>query len=188
MLKGRLGDDVLDIVQEGIHPFVRVKPSAWRAAAEFARDGLGCESLHDLTAVDSKDRTVLTVICHLWSFHHRHWVNLKADVDRAEPCIDSLQPLWNAADWHERECWDMFGVRFEGHPNLRRILCAEDWVGFPLRKDYEMPSEYHGIPGIPVMRARDTEVGHCFPPVKKEAPPKPAAPAAPPPAATGGAS
>ncbi|MHC4925331.1 MAG: NADH-quinone oxidoreductase subunit C, partial [Planctomycetota bacterium] len=137
---------------EGIHPYVKVEAGAWLEAATMAKDELGCEVLHDLTASDGE--STMTVLAHLWSFSHRHWINLKADVDRADPRIASLQPLWNAADWHERECYDMFGVVFEGHPSLRRILCPEDWEGFPLRKDYEMPDYYHGIPGIPVLLKR----------------------------------
>ena len=63
------------------------------------------------------------------------------------PELPSVSDLWSTADWHEREVYDLSGVYFTGHPNLRRILCPEDWVGHPLRKDYEMPLEYHGIRG-----------------------------------------
>jgi NADH-quinone oxidoreductase subunit C len=176
-LKDRLGDAVVQAKPEGIHPFVKVAPAKWREAAAFAKDDLGCESLHDLTAVDSKDKKTLTVLVHLWSFRNRHWVNLKTDVDRNAPSVASLEPLWKGADWHERECYDMFGVRFEGHPNLTRILCPEDWVGWPLRKDYVLPEYYHGIPGIPILRAKEAEKGRVFPPAKKPgaAPAKPAA-------------
>jgi NADH-quinone oxidoreductase subunit C len=176
--QARLGAAVLETKIDGIHPFVRVAPASWADAARFAREDLHCEMLHDLTAVDGKD--TMTVMAQLWSFANRHWVRLKAEVPRGDPRIASLVPLWNAADWHERECWDMFGVRFEGHPNLKRILCAEDWVGHPLRKDYQYPAEYHGIPGIPVMRARDAEGGRVFPPKKKAVPAPAAKPAAAP--------
>jgi NADH-quinone oxidoreductase subunit C len=173
----RFGGAVLQAKPEGIYPFVKVQPAAWRDAGAFAKEHLACEALHDLTATDSKDKKTLTVHARLWSFRHRHWVNLKADVDRADPRIASLEPLWKGADWHERECYDMFGVKFEGHPNLRRILCPEDWVGWPLRKDYQMPEYYHGIPGIPILRAKEAALGRVFPPAKKPVPPKPAQPA-----------
>ena len=62
------------------------------------------------------------------------------------PHIPSVTGLWPAANWHEREAFDLFGIVFDGHPNLKRILMADDWVGFPLRKDYVFPREYHGIP------------------------------------------
>jgi NADH-quinone oxidoreductase subunit C len=61
--------------------------------------------------------------------------------------IPSVADIWSAADWHEREAYDLMGVTFTGHPDPRRILCPDDWEGHPLRKDYEFPLEYHGIPG-----------------------------------------
>ncbi len=63
------------------------------------------------------------------------------------PEVPSVNGIWRTADWHEREVYDLSGVFFTGHPDLTRILCSEDWVGHPLRKDYEFPLEYHGIRG-----------------------------------------
>ncbi len=71
---------------------------------------------------------------------------LKVDLSRENPVVDSLTSVWRGANWHEREAFDLVGIQFTGHPNLVRILCAEDWVGHPLRKDYDYPTEYHGIP------------------------------------------
>ena len=71
---------------------------------------------------------------------------IKVFCPRDNPSVPSVADLWPAADWHEREAYDMFGIVFDGHPDLRRILCADDWEGFPLRKDYVFPREYHGIP------------------------------------------
>ena len=78
---------------------------------------------------------------------HRHTFAVKVYCPRDAASIPSVADLWPAADWHEREAFDMFGIDFPGHPDLRRILCADDWEGFPLRKDYVFPREYHGIPG-----------------------------------------
>jgi NADH-quinone oxidoreductase subunit C len=95
----------------------------------------------------------LELIYHLWSLAHRHRLVLKVRLPRwrddqpgQPPEVASVSGVWNTADWHEREVFDLSGVRFVGHRELRRILCPEDWVGYPLRKDYEMPAEYHGIP------------------------------------------
>jgi len=66
-------------------------------------------------------------------------------VERADPRIPSVADLWPAAEWHEREAYDMMGIVYEGHENLRRILLPDDWEGFPLRKDYVPPKSYHGL-------------------------------------------
>src|SRR5437660_829659 len=94
------------------------------------------------------------VVYHLQSFTHRHRFVLKVLLPRWKdnkpgelPEVPSVTSVWRTADWHEREVYDLSGVWFTGHPELRRILLADDWVGHPLRKDYEFPLEYHGIRG-----------------------------------------
>jgi NADH-quinone oxidoreductase subunit C len=94
------------------------------------------------------------VVYHLQSFIHRHRICLKVMLPRWKddkpgnlPEVPSVCEIWRAADWHEREVYDLNGVWFTGHPELTRILLAEDWHGHPLRKDYEFPLEYHGIRG-----------------------------------------
>ncbi len=93
---------------------------------------------------DTKD---FWVVYHLYSVPKNQRAVLKVKAGpREDPVVPTLVPLWKAADWHEREAYDMYGIRFEGHPDLRRILLPEDWPGYPLRKDYEFPDEYQGIP------------------------------------------
>ncbi len=122
------------------------------------------DMLHCITAVDyfepdpKKAAQVewqphLELIYHLSSMVHRHRLVLKVRLPRWRedkpgqlPEVPSLSGVWSTADWHEREVFDLSGVCFVGHRELRRILCPEDWVGHPLRKDYQMPAEYHGIP------------------------------------------
>ena len=94
----------------------------------------------------------LEVLYHLSSLTLRHRFVLKVSLPRWKdgiegqlPELPSVSGIWQTADWHEREVFDLSGVCFTGHPELRRILCPEDWVGHPLRKDYQMPVEYHGI-------------------------------------------
>lgn len=117
-------------------------PRAWRAAHEFLlRDSRArCEMLVDLTAVDYPDREPrFEIVSHLNSLSLGHRLRLKTRVgdlegDQAE--VDSLTSLWGSANWMEREVFDMFGVRFVGHPDLRRILLYPEFEGYPLRKDY----------------------------------------------------
>ncbi len=95
--------------------------------------------LMDLTAVDYlwQSRTPrFDVVYHLFSLSKNHRVRIKAGVDEKEPVIDSAVDLWPVADWFEREVWDMFGIKFKGHPNLKRIMMYEGFQGHPLRKDY----------------------------------------------------
>ena len=111
------------------------------------RDAEGCEQLSDIAGVDFPargERFEINYLLRSWSRNQR--LRVKVDVAEDQP-VPTATGLWRSADWHEREVYDLCGVRFVGHPNHRRILCPEDWVGHPLRKDYEMPLEYHGIRG-----------------------------------------
>lgn len=93
--------------------------------------------LSDLTAVDWPERTPrFDVVYHMRSLIHGHRLRVKIGVDGTDPWVHSVALIWKAADWLERECYDMFGIRFEGHPDLRRILLYDSFVGHPLRKDY----------------------------------------------------
>jgi NADH-quinone oxidoreductase subunit C len=93
--------------------------------------------LVDVTAVDYLGQTPrFEVVYHLYSLTHNHRLRVKIRVPEDEPWVHSLTRLWHAANWLERECWDMFGIRFVGHPDPRRILMYEEFVGHPLRKDY----------------------------------------------------
>ena len=87
------------------------------------------------------------VFARLMSVQDKVGFTLKADVPDSTNTVDSWTSLFGGANWHEREAYDLLGIIFPGHPDLRRILCADDWEGFPLRKDYAFPREYHGIPG-----------------------------------------
>ncbi|MFA4985827.1 MAG: NADH-quinone oxidoreductase subunit C [Candidatus Brocadiia bacterium] len=118
---------------------VAVVPSDnFRDIAEFCRDDerLACDFLHNYAAADfPPDR--MEVFVMLYSYRHGHKFTLKTSVDRAEPKLHSLSAVWPAADWYEREMFDLFGIVFAGHPDLRRLFCPDYWVGYPLRKDYQ---------------------------------------------------
>ncbi len=99
-----------------------------------------------LTGIDFPDDNQIGVTYHLCSYVKKHRIVLKCLLDRDDPVIPTLTNVWRAALWQERECFDLLGVMFDGHPDLRRILLPDDWEGHPLRKDWTEKAEYHGIP------------------------------------------
>jgi NADH-quinone oxidoreductase subunit C len=152
---------------EAIDPYIVVASADLVDVARFLRDDsrlrfelLNCISGVDYLELDPKKAPKAgydphtEIVYHLSSFTHRHRFVLKVILPRWKdnktgelPEVPSVTSIWRTADWHEREVYDLSGVWFTGHPELRRILLSEDWVGHPLRKDYEFPLEYHGIRG-----------------------------------------
>jgi NADH-quinone oxidoreductase subunit C len=116
-----------------------VPKSHLRRVCEFLRDvpELGFNFLSDVTGLDRfpvEPRFELNY--HLLSLPHRATLRLRVRAHGADPVVPSMTSIWPTANWHEREIFDLFGVRFEGHPNLERLLMPQDWEGYPLRKDY----------------------------------------------------
>ena len=147
-LVDKFSEAITESLPDDKHPRIHTNSQHWRVIAEFLRtdpelafDWLGC-----LTAVDYVADNQLAAVYDLRSMQHAHWFAVKVYVDRNNAKIPSVMDLWLAADWHEREAYDLMGIEFEGHADLRRILCPEDWVGHPLRKDYIFPRQYHDIP------------------------------------------
>lgn len=126
--------------------------SAWEIerVAEHLRDDkeLACNYLECITGVDYPDDKRIVVVYHIYSYSKKHRAVVKAFLDREDPAMPTLVNVYSTANWQERECFDLLGVLFEGHPDLRRLLLPDDWEGHPLRKDYEEAAEYHGIPTI----------------------------------------
>lgn len=118
-------------------PTLVAKRDTYYKVAQFLKynELLGFDYLSELHGSDFE--THMEVYVHLFSYKNRQSVALKVKIDRSEPTIESLQPLWAGAEWPECEAYDLLGIKFPGHPDLRRILLGEDWVGHPLRKDYE---------------------------------------------------
>ena len=147
-LQSEFGDKILQSLPEDKHPRIHVSANDWRLIAELLlRDArFRLDWLANLSGVDYVADAKMCVVYDLWSFELRHSFAVKVYCPRDNPRVPSVCDLWPAADWHEREAFDMYGSIFENHPDLRRILCADDWEGFPLRKDYVFPREYHGIP------------------------------------------
>lgn len=168
-LTDEFGTEVITGLNTEPHdPWIEVAAASVARVAEFLKEDerLKFDSLCDLTAVDyfEPDEKLagkfpyephVAVVYHLRSMTHRHLMVLKArlprwkdDVPGRLPEVPTVSHVWGIADWHEREAFDLMGINFIGHPNLVRILCVDDWVGHPLRKDYEFPLEYHGVRGM----------------------------------------
>ncbi len=112
-----------------------------------AEKHLAFDNLMNLSGVDYPKETPprMEVVYHLLSYTHGHTFALKVHLPREEPRVATVEGLWGVANWHEREAYDMFGIVFTGHSDLRRILLPDDWVGFPLRKDWQDPDFYNGM-------------------------------------------
>ncbi len=118
--------------------------------------------LADLCGIDYPDRKFrFEVVYNLFSMKHRHRLLIKALIPEDDPTVESVVPVWNGANWHEREACDMYGIVFNGHPDLRRILMPEDWEGYPLRKDYPLKGpedrEYKGFEELKELHSHDDE-------------------------------
>ena len=141
-LKAKFGAAVLETHSQFGDDTAVVEPGVWRAAAQFLRDdpALDFNLFIDLCSVDFPQRAPrFEVVLHVYSFTKRHRVRLKTRVgdEEGEGCeVDSLVAVWSGANWFERETFDMMGIVFQGHPDLRRILMYPEFVGYPLRKDY----------------------------------------------------
>jgi NADH-quinone oxidoreductase subunit C len=176
LLVAELGEGVLESHDHPIEPWVAVPPAQIDTVARKLRDlpALDFDQLMCLSGIDwdgydengkgksvailgytedgkpeTSDRTAdgdLGVAYHLYSHRHDHKFTLQVRVPRAEPVLPSVAEIWPTAAWHEREAWDLVGIRFRGHPDLRRILLEEHWVGHPLQKDYQMPDQWDEVP------------------------------------------
>jgi NADH-quinone oxidoreductase subunit C len=187
-----LGDAVIEALPLFTDVVVRVRPDAWRRAAEFAKAELDCDYLSFIAGIDwapapkeggddagsdtsspvqPSEMTFgvagsagrFQVFAHVQSTH-RHWgLTFKADLDEADPRIESWVPVYPGADWHERECWEMYGFVFDGHPSLRGLYLPADFEGHPLRKDFPLLArvvkpwpglvDVEGMPGEPEVAA-----------------------------------
>ncbi len=133
------------------HPCFKIVPESLLPLCKWLRKTYYFDHLNCITAVDNGEKAgTIDLIYHLTALTKGLTIVLKISIARGNPPREmpqapSLTPLWRTADWHEREAYDLFGVQFAGHPDLRRILLPADWQGFPLRKDYAEQEYYHGV-------------------------------------------
>lgn len=117
---------------------VSVENEQWRSFAESLKPSeLKLDYLFCLTCVDWK--THLGMVYHFSSTTYRHTIVVKVKLDRNDPAIETVSDIWRTAEFHEREVFELFGVRFLNHPDLRKLILTDDFEGFPLRKDFEDP-------------------------------------------------
>jgi len=196
LLAERIGAGVLAFHEDPIEPWAEIAAGSIADACLFLRDDerLAFNQLMCLSGLDwdgydetgkgksvailgyngdgtpeTSDRVAegdLGVAYHLFSHGHRHKFTLRVRMPRAENTVPTVSGVWATAAWHEREAWDLMGIRFAGHPDLRRMLLEEDWEGHPLREDYVMPSQWAGVPlqgqpysGNPFAPAADAPAG-----------------------------
>ena len=126
--------------------WIQLKPENWLKVAKWLKsdEKLYFDSLQCNTGIDLGEG-VLESRYNLHSMKHLHKVEIRIKISAEKPDIPSVEQVWRVADWFERETYDMFGINFIGHRDLRRILLPDDWEGWPLRKDYEEQETYHGI-------------------------------------------
>ncbi|WP_338791264.1 NADH-quinone oxidoreductase subunit C [Bernardetia sp. MNP-M8] len=148
-LQEKFQDSILVQNTETLQPRILIeKKESLLEIAHFLHtdDRLYFDNLVCITALDNENS--FEVIYQLYSYPFEHSITLAillAHEGDKNPVVDSLTSIWKAADWHEREAFDMIGIQFENHPDLRRLLMPADWEGFPLRKDYKTQENYHGI-------------------------------------------
>ena len=130
------------------HNCIFIKDSEkWVKIAEFINNNkdLKFDYLMCISGYDLGESTVFGVAYNFYSTSLKHYIEIRIEVNH-DIEIPSIVSLWNTADWHEREVYDLFGIKFANHPYLKRILLPEDWEGHPLRKDYKTPEYYNGMP------------------------------------------
>jgi NADH-quinone oxidoreductase subunit C len=169
-VKAAFPDAIVEESLSGRHPFLRIAPARLVEVCRFLRDDpeLRFDCCHLVSGVDWPPKTpaegagTMEAVYHLCSYSKRPpaeyrsratkndpMLVLRVRVPRDQPDVPSVMGVWIGADWHERETWDLMGIRFVGRDGLRRIFLPEDWPGHPLRKDWEYPADYHGVPIIP---------------------------------------
>ena len=152
-IQSRYGAHKIKKVEEAKQDTIIVDSSILVPLCQYLRDSPSYyfDFLSNITAVDYHPANRFAVVYHLASLPYQTLLTIRVELDLVNreadnlPEVPSVCSVWRTADWHEREAFDLMGIFFTGHPDLRRILLPDDWEGFPLRKDYEDPESYHGI-------------------------------------------
>lgn len=161
-IREKFPEEVVEVTNFRDQVSVIVKKDRILAICRYLHDDplLNFDHLQDLCGVDylGKKETRFEVVYNLYSIKYRHKIRIRAQVPENDPNIQTVTSIWAGANWHERECFDMFGIVFTGHPDLRRILLPEDWEGHPLRKDYPLKGPEKEWPGFTEVLNRSKEL------------------------------
>jgi NADH-quinone oxidoreductase subunit C len=138
-LKGAFAASVLDVKEHRGEVTVTVKKEDIVAICRYLKEEVGYNFLCDLCGVDYLGQSPrFMVVYNLYNITTKERLRVKVPVEEQDACVDTVSGVWSTANWPERECWDLMGISFAGHPDLRRILMPADWEGHPLRKDYPL--------------------------------------------------
>lgn len=148
-LKSTFGEsNIISMHETGLMPFVVVKSDIIKELSMylFKTENLYFDLLECITGIDNgTDANTMELVYNLYSIPYNHKLCLKVILNREKPEAETVSTVWRSADWHEREAFDLLGINFTNHPDLRRILLPSDWEGHPLRKDYDLQETYHDI-------------------------------------------
>lgn len=145
VLKEHFGDDVRAFNKEYVTPSIEVSLEKLKEILRFMKENEEMSFDHLVFVGGADEKESLRVIYCLFSYTHKHLILVETRLPRDNPEVETVSDIWITAEWHERETYDLVGIKFRNHPDMRRILLPEDWEGHPLRKDYVPPEFYHGI-------------------------------------------
>ncbi|MFH1103112.1 MAG: NADH-quinone oxidoreductase subunit C [Pseudomonadota bacterium] len=147
LLIDRFGEDLILTYVETRNPYIKINSDHIQTICTFLRynPNTNFVFLSSIAGVDYPQRNEIDIVYHLFSPLLNNLCVLKTSVPRGLPELESLESVWKVANWFEREIYDLLGVRFIGHSNLKRILLPDDWEGYPLRKDYKEKNAYHDM-------------------------------------------
>jgi len=141
-LRAQFGQDLAEVADRDGHAVVTITPTRYRELMAVLRDDpeFDCDYFDFLTAVDWPEAGQFELVVHVFSNAHNHHVRVKLRIPRDEPVVPTIHDIYPGANWFEREAWELFGIVFEGHPHLVKLVLPEPFEGHPLRKDFELMS------------------------------------------------
>ncbi|MCD4657355.1 MAG: NADH-quinone oxidoreductase subunit C, partial [Planctomycetes bacterium] len=152
ILNEKFADKIIETPENTIDATIIIKPEHLIEIVEIIKtdEQLLLNVCHSISGVDYDKTSPLGITYHFVSYKFHHWLTLKVQFESRDGCaVESLSNIFSSANWLEREVFDLYGITFTNHPDLRRILTPDDWEGHPLRKDYEMPETYQNVKNKP---------------------------------------